>query len=389
MPNRAIPALLAAVTLTAAACSQGGNESVVEVTGSPGPETAPASASDSTQASGSPSESGSEGVADGTPEVVATAATGLDVPWGLDFLPDGRAVVTERDTSTVLLVDPPVGARPGVAVGAGTVPKVVPTAEGGLLGVAVSPGFDEDHTLYFYACTATENQVVSARLVHDELRRIRPVLTGIPNGEIHDGGRIAFGPDGYLYVTTGETGNDRLARDRASYAGKILRITTDGKPVKGNPFGTAVWSWGHRNIEGIAWDDKDRLWASEFGQDTADELNLIEPGLDYGWPVVEGESHERGYANPALTWPPDDASPSGIAFEDGYLWMAALQGERLWRITVDGTTASDPQGFLEGEYGRLRTVAVAPDGMLWLTTSNTDGRGEPAAGDDRILVVDP
>lgn len=388
MLHRALPALLATVALTATACSQGGNESVVEITGSA--SAGPASPTVQTsEATGTPSADGSAGPADGTPEVVATAATGLDVPWGLDFLPDGRAVVTERDTAKVLLVSPPTGEEPGDVVEAGTVPKVVPTAEAGLLGVAVSPDFDKDHTLFFYACTAKENQVVKATLRRDKLGRVTPVLTGIPNGEIHDGGRIAFGPDGDLYVTTGETGDDKLARDKASYAGKILRITPDGKKVAGNPFDTVVYSWGHRNIEGIAWDDKDNLWASEFGADTADELNLIQPGLDYGWPVVEGKSHERGFAEPALTWPPDDASPAGLAYDGGYLWMAALQGERLWRITVDGKVASDPEGFLEGDYRRLRTVVTAPDGMLWVTTSNTDGRGDPGPDDDQILVVDP
>jgi glucose/arabinose dehydrogenase len=359
----------------------------VEITGSASAagETASPSESSSTSASGS----GTTSTVSPTPQVVATAATGLDVPWGLDFLPDGRAIVTERDTAEVLLISPPVGDQPGDVVQAGTVPKVVPTAEAGLLGVAVSPDFDRDHTVFFYTCTATENQVVKATLRHDELGKIEPVLTGIPNGDIHDGGRLAFGPDGDLYVTTGETGDEQLARDRDSYAGKILRITPDGKKVAGNPFGTVVYSWGHRNIEGIAWDDHGNLWSSEFGQDTADELNLIQPGLDYGWPVVEGTSHERGYTNPELTWSPDDASPSGLAYDDGYLWMAALQGERLYRITVQGKKATDPEGFFEGDYGRIRTVVTAPDGNLWMTTSNTDGRGNPGPDDDQILVVAP
>ncbi|GAA3807294.1 PQQ-dependent sugar dehydrogenase [Nocardioides panacisoli] len=387
MLHRALPALLVTVALTATACSQGGNESVVEITGSA--SAAGESATPSESSSSSPSGTGTTAAVSPTPQVVATAATGLDVPWGLDFLPDGRAIVTERDTAKVLLVSPPVDGQPGDVVEAGTVPKVVPTAEAGLLGVAVSPHFAKDRTVFFYTCTAKENQVVKATLRNDELGKVEPVLTGIPNGEIHDGGRIAFGPDGDLYVTTGETGDEKLARDRDNYAGKILRITPEGKKVAGNPFDTVVYSWGHRNMEGIAWDDSGNLWASEFGKDTADELNLIQPGLDYGWPVVEGMSHQRGYTNPQLTWPPDDASPSGLAFDGGYLWMAALQGERLYRITVQGKKATDPEGFFEGDYGRIRTVVTAPDGNLWMTTSNTDGRGDPGPDDDQILVVEP
>lgn len=327
---------------------------------------------------------------DGTPDVVATAATGLDTPWGLDFLPDGRAVVTERDTARVLLVDPPRGDAPGDVVEAGTIPEVVAEGEAGLLGVAVSPDFADDRLVYFYVCTADDNQVVRATLDGDRLGPPEPVLTGIPNGFIHDGGRLRFGPDGMLYVSTGETGESSLARDRSSYAGKVLRITPDGEPAPDNPFGDEVWSWGHRNIEGLAFDDRDRLWASEFGQSTFDELNLIRAGDNYGWPDLEGEGGtDQGYVDPALTWTVDEASPAGLAYSGGYLWMAALRGERLWRITVDGTSASDPQAFLTGEHGRLRTVEVAPDGTLWLTTSNNDGRGVPGPDDDRILVINP
>lgn len=325
----------------------------------------------------------------GRPEVVATMATGLSVPWGLDFLPDGRAVVTERDTARVLVITPPNGAGEGDVDEVGTVPETVPQGEAGLLGVAVSPDFESDHLLYFYVCTADDNQVVRAELDGDQLGETEPILTGIPNGFIHDGGRLAFGPDGYLYVSTGETGEDQLARERTGYSGKVLRITTSGEPAPDNPFGDAVWSWGHRNVQGLAFDDDGRLWASEFGSNAYDELNLIEAGDDYGWPIVEGEGGEPDFHDPELTWPVDEASPSGLAYRDGELWMAALRGQRLWRITLDGATASDPTAYLAGEYGRLRTVAVAPDGRLWVTTSNLDGRGDPVAGDDRILVVEP
>ncbi|TIC87973.1 PQQ-dependent sugar dehydrogenase [Nocardioides sp. GY 10113] len=403
MGRRRVAALLLAPSLAGltglSGCSQGGNETTVVVSpdltappSDPGSDDSSASASAPTEtATDSETDAGSPRFeADGVPDVVGTVATGLQAPWGLDFLPDGRAVVTERDTARVLVVAPDdSGSGEGTVTEVGTIPEASPRGEAGLLGVAVSPRFDRDRALYFYVCTAEDNRVVRATLRGDRLGEPRPVLTGIPDGFIHDGGRLAFGPDGYLYVSTGETGEPSLARDRDSYAGKILRITTDGDPAPGNPFGTAVWSWGHRNVEGLAFDDRGRLWASEFGQDTADELNRIVAGEDYGWPVVEGAGGPAEYAAPALTWSTDEASPAGLAFTDGHLWMAALRGQRLWRIDVSGNRASDPTAYLVGEYGRLRTVAVAPDGRLWLATSNRDGRGEPADGDDRILLIDP
>lgn len=204
---------------------------------------------------------------------------------------------------------------------------------------------------------------------------------------------LAFGPDGYLYVSTGEVGDRDLAQDRRSLAGKILRITADGRPAPDNPFGTEVWSWGHRNVEGLAFDPDGSLWASEFGDSKADELNRILPGENYGWPRVEGTGGPRRFAQPQLTWGTDEASPSGLAYAAGYLWMAGLRGERLWRVKVAAGQASDPTAYFEGddggEYGRLRTVARDADGRLWLATSNKDGRGTPSAEDDRILLIEP
>jgi glucose/arabinose dehydrogenase len=326
---------------------------------------------------------------DGATEVVDTVASGLAVPWGLDFLPDGRAVVTERDTARVLVITPADGGGEGEVVEVGRIPETAPQGEAGLLGVAVSPDFERDHLLYFYVCTAEDNRVVRAELDGTRLGETEPILTGIPGGFIHDGGRLEFGPDGFLYVSTGETGEDQLARERSGYAGKILRITASGDPAPGNPFDDEVWSWGHRNVQGLAFDDDGRLWASEFGSSSFDELNLIEAGDDYGWPTVEGTGGEPDFHDPELTWPVEEASPSGLAYVDGTLWMAALRGARLWQIPVDGTSAGEPTPHFAGEYGRLRTVVVAPDGRLWLTTSNLDGRGTPAAEDDRILVVQP
>ncbi|WP_121252903.1 PQQ-dependent sugar dehydrogenase [Nocardioides ferulae] len=368
-------------------CSQGGNEVDVSVTGTPVP-----SVSDSPTGSPSATDDSSGPKSDRPdrpPRVLGTIASGLEVPWGLAFLPSGDAVVTERISGRVLLLSGPKHRVSEL----GTIAITEPNVEAGLLGVAVSPDFDSDRLLYFYVSTAEDNRVVRAELRGGGLGELQDVLTGIPNGFIHDGGRLLFGPDGLLYVSTGEIGEPSLAQDRDSLAGKILRITPDGDPAPGNPFDSPVWSWGHRNVQGLAFDDAGRLWASEFGDSSFDELNLIEKGANYGWPEVEGmpqgSQTDLDFTDPQATWDVAEASPSGLAFADGYLYLAALRGERLWRVPVTGRGAGKPEPFLAGEYGRMRTVAVAPDGTLWVTTSNRDGRGEPTKDDDRIISVRP
>ena len=337
-----------------------------------------------------PSVGATTEMAPAVPRVVGTVAEGLVAPWGIDFLPDGSAVVTERDTRRVLRVT-----EAGDVSEIGVVDEAAPQGEGGLLGVAVSPTYESDSTLFFYLTTATDNRVV--RTTYDGpadgagegLGALEVILDGIPNGFIHDGGRLEFGPDGDLYVSTGETGEPTLAQDRDSLGGKILRITPDGAPSPDNPDSSSpVWTWGHRNVQGLAFDDEGELWASEFGASTWDELNRIEKGQNYGWPEVEGRGGRSEYADPEVVWNTADASPSGLAFLDGDVWMAGLRGERLWRVDVSSGRARDPRDFFVGAYGRMRSVAVAPDGNLWVTTSNRDGRGDPAAADDRILVVD-
>ncbi|MFF0436994.1 PQQ-dependent sugar dehydrogenase [Streptomyces sp. NPDC004327] len=317
--------------------------------------------------------------------VVGTLTRDLKSPWGLVELPGGDLLVSSRDERTITRVD----ARTGRKTSLGQVPGVVPGGEGGLLGLALRDG-----RVYAYLTSATDNRIVRMRYgggPGDRLGAPEPVLTGIPKGPIHDGGRIAFGPDGMLYAGTGETGKGSLAQDKGSLAGKILRMTPEGRPAPGNPFpGSVVWSYGHRNVEGLAWDADGRLWASEFGQDTWDELNLIEPGRNYGWPVVEGRAGRPGYTDPVVQWPTDEASPSGIAYARGAIWAAALRGQRLWRVPVSGAERSgEPQAFLKGEYGRLRTVLATAGGTrLWLVTSETDTRGTPGPGDDRILRLE-
>ena len=380
----ALGALVLALGAAATGCSGTDAEPIPRVTQPTDLPSQPTPTDTPTDSESGPgTSSGSPG---GPPEVVDTLVEGLEVPWGVDFIPDGDAVVTERISGRVDRVG-----SGGEVTPLGTVAVAVPQGEAGLLGVAVSPDFETDRTLFLYLTTDIDNRVVRAELDGSRLGRTTVVLDGIPAGFIHDGGRIAFGPDGQLYVTTGETGNPELAQDPGSLAGKILRITADGDPAPGNPDpGSPVWSLGHRNVQGLAWDDEGRLWASEFGDSTWDELNLVEKGGNYGWPEVEGVGGGSDFIDPALVWPVEDASPSGLAYADGHLWMAGLRGQRLWRIKVSaGGKASQPTAYFTEDYGRLRTVATAPDGLLWLTTSNKDGRGEPTPADDRIILVRP
>jgi glucose/arabinose dehydrogenase len=315
-------------------------------------------------------------------------ATGLTTPWGLAFLPDARALVTLRNSGRIMLVD-----RPGHAVqlaGPGAdqlARRVRHVGESGLLGIAVSPTFAADHTIYVYLTRSDGNAVMSLQLIDGRLVSLSDVFAGIPSADHHDGGRLAFGPDGYLYVTTGDAGVTSRSQNPNSLGGKILRITASGVPAPGNPTsGSPVWTLGHRNVEGIGWAADGRMFASEFGQNTWDELNLITPGSNYGWPIVEGNGDGGGtYVRPLAWWATDSASPSGLAVTAEGVYLAALKGERLLRVPLRLDGVGIPQALLVGTLGRLRAVVPAPDGSLWLLTNNPDGRGAPRAGDDRIV----
>lgn len=328
------------------------------------------------------------GVPTGEVEVVAD---GLPLPWSAVALPDGSALVSLRDEARLVRVTPD-GDVVDVTTTAedGTVGGAAPAGEGGLLGLALSPAFAEDRLLYAYVTRADDNAVVRAVLDGDALGEPEVVLDGIPRAQVHNGGRIAFGPDGTLHVATGDAREPGLSRDPSSPAGKVLRLTPDGDPAPGNPTpGSPVWSQGHRNVQGLGWDAQGRLWASELGQDTWDELNLVEGGADHGWPDVEGPGDDGdradGLVDPVAWWPPSEASPSGLAVIDDAVWVSALRGERLWRVPVptgaDGGAVGQPEPYLVGEHGRLRDVAVAPGGgALWVLTNEGDG-------DDALLRV--
>ncbi|MGW5328714.1 PQQ-dependent sugar dehydrogenase [Streptomyces sp. NPDC004014] len=383
--RRVVTAVLAATALLLTAGCSSGDGQGFPGDGGNGTARAPATA---TAPSGRATEPAPP--AKGSVKVLRTVADGLKTPWGLAALPGGGLLVSSRDDATITRIDEKTGRKTEL----GTVSGVSPAGEGGLLGIALSPGFASDHMIYAYFTSASDNRIVrmrydAAKPAGEQLGAPDTIFKGIPKGFIHNGGRIAFGPDGMLYAGTGESGDRGLAQDRKSLGGKILRLTPEGEPAPGNPFpGSPVYSYGHRNVQGLAWDSRQRLFASEFGQDTWDELNAIVPGGNYGWPDAEGRSSDRRFRDPVAEWHTDEASPSGIAYVDGVIWMAALKGRRLWRIPLRGTSASaPPQAFLTGEYGRLRTVVPAGDGRLWVVTSNTDGRGTPKKGDDRVLEV--
>ena len=318
-----------------------------------------------------------------------TLADGLDAPWSVVPLLDNEdapgALISLRGDGTVLELTPDGALRE-----VGVVPGVVSGGESGLHGLAV---WEEGDTrwLYAYHGASGDNRVVRMPLTGDpgtlafDPAATQVVFSGIPRAGNHNGGRIGFGPDGMLYVTTGDAGRSETAPDPNALGGKILRLTPEGEPASGNPFDNAVYSLGHRNVQGIAWDDDGTLWASEFGQNTWDELNRIEPGGDYGWPAHEGMADAEGVIDPVTVWAPSEASPSGIAAIDGVIYVTGLRGERLWVVDPD----ADPAGWavFTGEFGRLRDVAAGPDGTLWLLTNNTDGRGDPREGDDRLLQV--
>ncbi|TQJ32053.1 sorbosone dehydrogenase family protein [Microbacterium sp. SLBN-146] len=364
MPRAAAAVIAVAVVASGCAASP---------TAEPPPPTSPRPTSEPT-GTATPPRSGSWT----TGGAANTLVGGLAAPWSVVPLPDGGALISERDSGIVreLTTD-------GSLRTAGTVPGVVSGGESGLHGLALLDG--ETPWLYAYHGTADDNRVVRMALTGPAgaltLGDVEVVYDGIPRASTHNGGRIAFGPDDLLYVATGDAQNRDAAQNVDALGGKILRLTPEGDAAPGNPFESAVWSYGHRNVQGIAWTSDGTMWASEFGQNTWDELNVIEPGANYGWPVVEGVAEDSRFIDPVVVWSPSESSPSGIAAVGETVFVAGLRGERLWRWDA----ASGTLDTVFSGQGRLRDVIEGPDESLWVLTNNTDGRGAPRPEDDLLV----
>lgn len=316
-------------------------------------------------------------------DALETLATALQTPWSVIPLATGSTLISERDTARVLEITAGGDARL-----VGIVPGVVPGGEGGLLGIAARD--TGTPYLYAYFTAARDNRIVRIEVTGApgsyELGAVEELLAGIPKARTHNGGRLAFGPDGMLYATTGDAQQTDRAQDLGSLAGKILRMTPEGAIPDDNPFpGSYVYSYGHRNPQGLAFDRTGQLWASELGQNTWDELNRIEGGANYGWPIIEGVGGQAGYIDPLQQWPTSEASPSGLGIVGDTLFMASLRGERLWAI--DTAEPGMSTAYFVGELGRLRDAVAGPDGTLLLLTSNTGGRGSAGPTDDRLLQI--
>jgi Raf kinase inhibitor-like YbhB/YbcL family protein len=308
----------------------------------------------------------------------------VDLAWAMAFLPDGNALATERDRHELLRVTP--GGQKTVVA---TVPNVVGTnGEGGLLGLAISPTYNSDHFIFMFHTSPSDNRVERYTFQNGTLSAGTPVVTGIAKNQFHNGGRLKFGPDGFLYVTTGDAKNGSNAQNLSSLNGKILRVDKDGKAAPGNPFNSRVYSYGHRNVQGIAWDSRGQLWESEFGEGNLDELNLIKPGKNYGWPTCEGPCGNPKFVDPIRTWDVAAASPSGLEIVNDWLYMAAVRGSRLWVMHINsaGTGTDTPRAFFNGRWGRLRDVVKSPDGGLWLSNTNNDKLGGSPNVIDNVIV---
>lgn len=333
---------------------------------------------------------------------VSTVASGLDTPWALAFLPvspsqggpSGGMLITERK-GTVRFVDANGKLSPNVVLELESVKEI---GEGGLLGIAIHPDFSSNGKVYLYytygeRSSQTLNRVSVFKYESEKLSGEKVIVDEIPGAANHDGGRIKFGPDKYLYITTGDAQEPSLAQDKNSLAGKILRVKDDGTPAFGNPFNNRIFSYGHRNPQGITWDKDGSVWETEHGPSGSesgnDEFNKIENGKNYGWPEIRGTQKKPGMVTPVVESGDGTAwAPSGLAYLNNKFYFSGLRGSALYEVSFNGNTPT-LKTYFKGDFGRIREVVAGPDGMLYISTSNYDGRGAPKAGDDKILRVNP
>lgn len=334
---------------------------------------------------------------------VETVAENLMIPWSIAFSPDGRIFVTERAGSVRVIEDGVLKDEPMLTLSVGR-------NEGGLLGIALDPEFESNHHVYLYY-TYSEflsiyNRVSKFTESDNKLYDETVLIDKIPGAAVHDGGRIKFGPDSTMYITTGDAADRMLSQDLSSLAGKILRINPDGSVPEDNPFANSpVYSYGHRNPQGLDWDPATNvLVISEHGPSgergfAHDEINIVLAGKNYGWPHVVGSESNPEYVDPAFHTGNVAWAPSGAAFYNGdgfpnlkgKLLVANLRGAHLHVFEVDShqNSATSEQSMFAGAFGRLRDVSVGNDGHIYLLTSNRDGRGSPATNDDRVLRIVP
>lgn len=318
---------------------------------------------------------------------------GLEVPWAIVFLPDNSILVTERSGKVRLISNGKLQTEP-----VATLNQVKEIGEGGLLGIAIHPKFTTNSYVYLYytyggSGGTTLNKVVRMTYQEGQLKDEVTLVDKIPGASNHNGGRIKFGPDGYLYITTGDAQNPSQAQDPATLAGKILRVTDEGKAVPGNPFNSLVYSYGHRNPQGLAWDSSGQLWASEHGPSGGqfgtgnDEINKIIMGKNYGWPIIQGNQTKPGMETPIKNSTPQTTwAPAGVAFYKGRIFFGGLRGQALFELNLQSLQLKE---HFKNEFGRIRDVVLGPDNMLYITTSNRDGRGNPNPGDDKIIRINP
>jgi glucose/arabinose dehydrogenase len=330
---------------------------------------------------------------------VQTIVTNVEVPWDMAFAPDGRLFFTERGGRVRIYQSGALLQQPAL-----TLDDVQPVGEGGLLGIALHPNFAVNHYVYLLYTTdnaiGTVNRLARYREVNNALAERAVLSEGMAASSIHNGGRIRFGPDGMLYVTMGDAASPANAQSLSSLNGKILRFRDDGTTPADNPFSNPVWTWGHRNPQGIDWNPVTHdLWATEHGQVGNDEVNFIRRGLNYGWPTIEGTATQAGMESPVVLYNPTVA-PSGGAFYTssrmpsltGNFFFGALAGQQIQRLIFDPvnpTRVTATEKWLENHFGRIRDVVTGPDGAIYFCTSNRDGRGTAIATDDRIARIVP
>lgn len=315
---------------------------------------------------------------------VTVLQKGLSIPWDIAFLGDNDFLITERAGTLLHIKD---GVKKTIKI-----PHPIPKGEGGLLGITLHPHFDHNNLLYMYMTTGgTLNAVFQYEFSNDALQNEKVIIKDIPGAIYHDGGRIEFGPDEKLYITTGDATKSEIAQNLKSLGGKILRLNDDGSIPEDNPYKTAVWSYGHRNPQGLAWDPEGNLWETEHGRSGIvtgyDEVNTIEKGKNYGWPTIEGPAMKKDMITPVINSGPKYAwAPASLLYYRGSLFFGGLKGEALYEMNIE---TKELKEHFKNQFGRIRTIRKGPDGMFYMLTSNKDGRGKPVAEDDRLIRINP